>query len=57
MFAAALTGCVLPQALDAGTFIAAPPAKVLGNGLGTLQIALEALKAGVSAEKIVVTLL
>jgi NADPH:quinone reductase-like Zn-dependent oxidoreductase len=46
----------LPQALAAGTFIAAPPAKVTGHGLDALQAALETLKAGVSATKIVITL-
>jgi NADPH:quinone reductase-like Zn-dependent oxidoreductase len=46
----------LPQALATGTFAPAPPATVLGHGLETLQAALEALKAGVSAAKVVVTL-
>ena len=46
----------LPQALAAGLFVPAPPAKVLGHGLASLQPALEALKAGVSATKVVVTL-
>lgn len=46
----------LPQALAARTFVPAPPAKVVGQGLEMLQAALEALKAGVSATKIVVTL-
>jgi NADPH:quinone reductase-like Zn-dependent oxidoreductase len=46
----------LPRALAAGTFVPAPPAKVFGHGLGTLQAALEALKAGISATKVVVTL-
>jgi D-arabinose 1-dehydrogenase-like Zn-dependent alcohol dehydrogenase len=46
----------LPQALAARTFVPAPPAKVVGQGLEMLQAALEALKAGVSAAKIVVTL-
>jgi len=46
----------LPQALAAGTFVPAPPAKVVGQGLEMLQPALETLRAGVSATKIVVTL-
>lgn len=46
----------LPPVLAARTFIPAPPAKVLGHGLEYLQPALETLKAGVSATKIVVTL-
>ncbi|EFL9456831.1 oxidoreductase, partial [Klebsiella pneumoniae] len=43
-------------ALAARTFVPAPPAKIVGQGLEMLQAALEALKAGVSAAKIVVTL-
>ncbi len=46
----------LPRALAARTFVAAPPAEIVGHGLTMLQPALEALKAGVSAAKIVVTL-
>ncbi len=46
----------LPQALASRTFVPAPPAKVVGHGLAMLQPALEALKAGVSASKVVVTL-
>lgn len=46
----------LPHALAARTFVPAPPATVLGYGLETLQPALEALKAGVSAAKVVITL-
>ncbi|WP_421937363.1 zinc-binding alcohol dehydrogenase family protein [Phenylobacterium sp.] len=46
----------LPQALATRRFVPAPPAKVVGKGLETLQAAMEALKAGVSAAKIVVTL-
>lgn len=46
----------LPQALASRTFVPAPPANVFGEGLAMLQHALEALKAGVSATKIVVTL-
>ena len=46
----------LPQALASGAFVPAPPAKVVGEGLEMLQPALETLKAGVSAAKVVVTL-
>ncbi|MGX1693626.1 zinc-binding alcohol dehydrogenase family protein [Brevundimonas naejangsanensis] len=46
----------LPQALASRTFVSAPPAKVVGQGLAMLQPALEALRAGVSAAKVVVTL-
>jgi NADPH:quinone reductase-like Zn-dependent oxidoreductase len=46
----------LPQALATRTFVPAPPAKVIGHGLEKLQAALEALKAGMSAAKVVVTL-
>ncbi|MGI4748199.1 MAG: zinc-binding alcohol dehydrogenase family protein [Janthinobacterium lividum] len=46
----------LPQALATRTFVPAPPAKILGHGLETIQAALEALKVGISAAKVVVTL-
>lgn len=46
----------LPRALATRTVVPAPPAKVVGHGLESLQFALEALKAGVSAAKVVVTL-
>jgi D-arabinose 1-dehydrogenase-like Zn-dependent alcohol dehydrogenase len=46
----------LPQALSTGSFVPAPAATVLGHGLEMLQPALEALKAGVSGTKVVVTL-
>ncbi len=46
----------LPQALAAGTFVPSPPARVVGHGLDALQAALEILKAGVSAAKVVVEL-
>lgn len=45
----------LPQALEAGSFVSAPPAKIVGHGLEALQAALQVLKAGVSAAKVVVT--
>jgi hypothetical protein len=46
----------LPHALAAGSYVAAPSAKVVGHGLEALQNALQLAKAGVSATKIVVTL-
>lgn len=46
----------LPEALASQSYRAAPPARVVGSGLGAFQSALETLKAGVSGEKIVVTL-
>jgi NADPH:quinone reductase-like Zn-dependent oxidoreductase len=44
----------LPRALAEGRFVAAPPAMVVGQGLGDLQAALDAQRAGVSASKLVV---
>jgi hypothetical protein len=41
----------LPQALAAGTFVPARPAKVVGHGLETLQTASEAVKGGVCAAR------
>ncbi|MCF7702411.1 zinc-binding alcohol dehydrogenase family protein [Loktanella sp. M215] len=46
----------LPEALKNGSLKPAPAARIVGNGLDALQAALETQKAGVSAEKIVVTL-
>jgi NADPH:quinone reductase-like Zn-dependent oxidoreductase len=46
----------LPKALENGSFVPAPPAKIVGHGLEALQDALGVLKAGVSAAKVVVTL-
>ena len=46
----------LPDALAQGRYTAAPPARVIGYGLGQLQHALDVQRQGVSAEKIVVTL-
>ena len=47
---------ILPQALAARTFVPALRRRSWARGLEMLQAALEALKAGVSAAKIVVTL-
>jgi NADPH:quinone reductase-like Zn-dependent oxidoreductase len=46
----------LPKALAEGVYIAAPDPLVAGKGLEHLQTALELLKKGVSAKKVVVTL-
>jgi NADPH:quinone reductase-like Zn-dependent oxidoreductase len=46
----------LPQALADGRYAAAPPAEVVGHGLASIQPALDALRTGVSARKLVVTL-
>jgi hypothetical protein len=46
----------LPAALAAGAYIAAPPPEVVGTGLEGIQVALDRLRVGVSARKLVVTL-
>jgi NADPH:quinone reductase-like Zn-dependent oxidoreductase len=46
----------LPAALAEGRYIPAPTAQVVGAGLEQVQSALELLRAGVSARKLVVTL-
>lgn len=46
----------LPDALAAGRYVAAPPALVVGTGLGEIPTALERLGRGVSAQKLVVLL-
>ncbi|CAM6129773.1 unnamed protein product [Calypogeia fissa] len=46
----------LPEALAAGTFVPAPEPEVVGKGLHAIQDGLDALKKGVSAKKIVITL-
>lgn len=46
----------LPEALETGRLVAAPPPLVVGHGLGAIQSAFERQKNGVSAAKIVVTL-
>ena len=45
----------LPAALASGTFRPAPPPRVAGTGLDRIPAALAALRQGVSASKIVVT--
>ena len=46
----------LPGALAKGTFVAAPDPHVVGKGLGYIQPAMDFLKNGVSATKVVVSL-
>ncbi|UFS59684.1 zinc-binding alcohol dehydrogenase family protein [Subtercola endophyticus] len=46
----------LPAALADGRYVAAPAAEVVGSGLASVQPALDALRRGVSARKLVVTL-
>ncbi len=46
----------LEKALEEGRFLARPGTKVVGDGLGDLQGALDQLKKGVSATRLVVTL-
>ncbi|WP_206690454.1 hypothetical protein [Quadrisphaera sp. INWT6] len=45
----------LPDALRDGRHLAAPAAEVVGDGLGAVPGALDRLRAGVSARKLVVT--
>ena len=46
----------LPAALESGEFRALPEAQVVGHGLEKVQEAVDVLKGGVSAKKVVVTL-
>lgn len=46
----------LPQALASGKYLAAPDPFVMGKGLEHVQAGLDKLKAGVSAQKIVIAL-
>ena len=46
----------LLAALAAGRYVSAPPAQVVGTGLGDLQPALDLQRRGVSAHKVVVSL-
>ncbi|KAJ5733694.1 Polyketide synthase enoylreductase [Penicillium malachiteum] len=46
----------LPQALEQGQFVPAPPPHVVGNGLDKIQDALHLQRKGVSGKKLVVTL-
>ena len=46
----------LPSALADGRYTAAPKAHVVGHGLEAVQLAMDTQRAGVSAQKVVVTL-
>ncbi|KAK6949891.1 hypothetical protein Daesc_008214 [Daldinia eschscholtzii] len=46
----------LPSALKAGTFVPAPEPRIVGQGLEKIQEAVDLVKKGVSATKLVVTL-
>jgi NADPH:quinone reductase-like Zn-dependent oxidoreductase len=46
----------LPQALQQGQFVPAPPPQVVGKGLNKIQEALDLQRKGVSGKKLVVTL-
>jgi NADPH:quinone reductase-like Zn-dependent oxidoreductase len=46
----------LPQALEQGQFVPAPPPQVVGKGLDKIQEALDLQRKGVSGKKLVVTL-
>ncbi|KAI0382682.1 GroES-like protein [Hypomontagnella monticulosa] len=46
----------LPEALKAGTFVPAPEPIIVGHGVGKIQEAVDRIKKGVSASKLVVTL-
>ncbi len=52
----AIYGTFLPAALAEGRYQAAPEPRVVGHGLKSIQAALDAQRAGVSAQKLVVTL-
>ena len=52
----ALYNDFLPVALQSGQFKALPEAQVVGHGLGKIQEAMDTLKKGVSAKKLVVML-
>lgn len=46
----------LPAALESGQFKAKPEPEVKGHGLESIQGGMDALKKGVSASKVVITL-
>lgn len=52
----AIYNSFLPAALESGQFRALPEAEVIGHGLDKVQEAMDVLKKGVSAKKVVVTL-
>lgn len=46
----------LPKALESGSFVPSPSPKVVGSGLESVQKAVDVMRKGVSASKLVVTL-
>jgi hypothetical protein len=50
----AVYGNFIPEALESGQFKPAPPDKVVAKGLEGIQEAVDTLKKGVSATKLVV---
>lgn len=54
--AASIFNEFLPKALETGTIVPAPTPQVFGHGLEALQGAMDLLKSGVSASKVVVTM-
>ncbi|KAJ0118916.1 GroES-like protein [Diaporthe amygdali] len=46
----------LPRALEVGTFVPAPPPLIAGRGLESVQVGIDILRKGVSAQKVVVSL-
>lgn len=53
---AAIFADFLPAALASGNYLAAPPARIVGEGLESIPAAIEQFKGGVSASKLVVSL-
>ena len=52
----AVYNCFLPQALEAGKFVAASKPRIVGKGLEAIQTGIDEWKKGISAEKIVAIL-
>lgn len=45
----------MPKALKSGTIVPKPDAKIVGQGLNSVQLGLDTQKKGVSAKKVVVS--
>lgn len=52
----AIWGAYLPSALESGSHRLYPQAHIAGHGLPAIQVAVDALRLGVSAQKLVITL-
>lgn len=52
----AIWGDYLPRALASGAHVPYPPARLAGSGLGAIQGAIDTLRRGVSAQKLVIAL-